>query len=129
MNLVAFLEDKLKNGESYRQIEERTKVSRGAIEKIVKSRNSGLPTLETLQGIATGYTLPLWEVIQMAGVDLDLPSETETARLMAYASSSPELWDLLREVLDLPEHQRRQAIRYIQVLIRDLGQGDDTAQA
>lgn len=125
MKLREFLKEKLENKESYRQIEGRTDVSRGALEKIVKDQNDGLPRIETLQGIATGYKLPLWYVMEMAEVDLNLPTEAETIRLYAYAEAIPELAPFLQEIVELPEHQRREAVRIVRALLKDRG-GDST---
>ena len=67
---------------SYRDVELKTKVSRGALENIIRKTNKDLPTIETLTRIAKAYDRKLWEVVQSV-VDLELPqSPTERAELV-----------------------------------------------
>lgn len=68
---------------SYRDVELKTKVSRGALENIIRKTNKDLPTIETLTRIAKAYDRKLWEVVQSV-VDLELPqSPTERGQRMA----------------------------------------------
>lgn len=71
MDLADFLEPEVKRT-SFRAVAAKCGVSKGAIENIVNRANKEFPELETLQGIARGYDMPLWEVLQMV-VDLELP--------------------------------------------------------
>ncbi len=69
---------------SYRALEAKIGVSRGALENLINKTNTELPKLETLQRIADAYGKPMWEVVQMAGVELDLPkTPNERAQRMA----------------------------------------------
>lgn len=74
MDLADFLAEKLKK-HSYRELEDEIKVSRGSLENIVKRQNTDFPKIETLTRIALYYKKPLWEVMQMANVDLGLPKD------------------------------------------------------
>lgn len=91
MDLADFLRAEV-GRTSYRDVEEKTLVSRGAIENIIKRTNKDLPTIETLSRIAIAYNRPLWEVVQMV-VDLELPqSPTDLGqRLAALVERHPKL--------------------------------------
>lgn len=90
---------------SYRAVEEKTGVSRGALEKIIKRQNNRLPELETLQKIATGFQTPLWRILEIAGMDLNLPVTTSErrSRLLAFAEQMPEFSRLLDALLEQAE--------------------------
>lgn len=92
MDLADFLAAKLAQS-NYRDLEALTKVSRGSLENIIKRQNTRLPEIETLTRISKAYKKPLWEVMRMAGVDLDLPqTATEVAqRLAVLVEQIPEL--------------------------------------
>ena len=83
MDLADFLASKLEHS-SYRELAKKTKVSRGALEAIIARKSDDFPKLGTLTRIAKAYGKPLWEVVGMAGVDLDLPqNDTNRARRLA----------------------------------------------
>jgi transcriptional regulator with XRE-family HTH domain len=83
MDLADFLADKLKHA-SYRELQKKIGVSRGALEAIVNRENTEFPKLGTLNRIAQAYGKPLWEVVEMAGANLDLPqNDTNRARRLA----------------------------------------------
>lgn len=106
MDLADFLAAKLAQS-NYRDLETLTGVSRGSLEAIIKRQNTGLPEIETLRRIAKGYKKPLWEIMGMAGVDLDLPkTATEAAqRLDALAAQVPGLNGVVQRLKD--EYDRR----------------------
>lgn len=82
MDLAEFLDQEVKQT-SYRDVEAKTGVSRGALENIIKRTNTEPPGLETLTRISVAYNRPLWEVVQMV-VDLELPqTPTELGERMA----------------------------------------------
>lgn len=82
MDLATFLDREVKRT-SYRDVEQRTGVSRGALENIINKTNKDLPTIETLTRIAQAYDRKLWEVVQMV-VELELPqTPTERGQRMA----------------------------------------------
>lgn len=97
MDLADFLAAKLAQS-SYRDIEALTNVSRGSLESIIKRQNTRAPNIETLTRIAKAYRKPLWEVMRLAGVDLDLPhNATEAAqRLAALLRQVPALERVVR---------------------------------
>lgn len=99
-DLADFLAAKLAQS-NYRDLEDETKVSRGSLESIIKRQNTRLPEIETLTRIARAYQKPLWEVMRMAGVDLDLPQNaTEVARrLEALVKQVPELEHVMQRLL------------------------------
>lgn len=101
MDLAAFLEAEVKRT-SYRDVESKTGVSRGALENLIKKTNTDFPTIETLARIATAYDRKLWEVVQMV-VDLDLPqSSTERGqRMAAIVERQPALAGLVDRLQDL----------------------------
>lgn len=96
MDLAGFLQAEV-DRTSYRDVEAKTGVSRGSLEKIINHRNTDLPELKTLQRIAAAYEKPLWEVVQMAGVDLDLPrsSGERSQRLEVLMMQVPRLEQLI----------------------------------
>src|SRR6187399_2672243 len=83
MDLAEFLTDKLQHT-SYRAMAKRTGVSRGALEAIVNRQTGESPKIGTLTRIARAYGKPLWEVVEMAGAELDMPqNDTNRARRLA----------------------------------------------
>lgn len=101
MDLADFLADKLKQS-NYRDLSTDTGVSRGALEHIIARKNTQLPKIETLTRIAITYGLELWEVMQMAGVNLGLPqNDTERAkRLAQLVKRKPALDRLVKRLSD-----------------------------
>lgn len=101
MDLADFLASKLKDT-SYRDLESKIGVSRGSIEKIVKRQNKRLPKIETLERIALYYGKELYEVMQMAGVQLGLPkNDSERAkRLALLVKRKPALEHLIERLHD-----------------------------
>lgn len=91
--LRKFLKKELEKPGGYRRLAEFTKVSKGALEDIVKGQGKRYPQIETLERIAEAYGKPLWEVQRMAGVNLGLPqTATESAqRLDQLVQQVPEL--------------------------------------
>lgn len=83
MDLADFLASKLA-ASNYRDLERETGVSRGSLEAIIKREMKNLPEINTLGKIARAYGLPLWEVMRLAGVDLELPKDaTELSQRLA----------------------------------------------
>lgn len=100
MDLADFLADKLKHI-SYRELQKKTGVSRGALEAIVRRESTDFPKLGTLTRIAKAYGKPLWEVVEMAGANLDLPqNDTNRARRLAQlVVRQPKLESVARRLL------------------------------
>jgi transcriptional regulator with XRE-family HTH domain len=105
---------------SYREMAEKTKLSHGALEHLVKSRNEEFPKLETLDKLATYWQLPLWRVIEMAGVDLGLPrSIDETVQqLTSLAKRLPEIEPIVQYLLKLYPEDLRGVVAYLEALDR-----------
>lgn len=132
-DLARFLADEVERT-SYRTVAEKVKVSKGAIENIVKQQNKQPPELGTLKAIADAYGLLLWEVIEMAGMNLggELDSMESASRLVSLIGLIPEIDPVIRGLVDLPPKQRRVAVRYIMAYLRFLsdesgaGESDDS---
>lgn len=102
---------------TYRGLATKTGVSRGSLQSIIKEQGKKLPELETLIRISQAYNKPLWEVQQMAGVDLDLPqSAGESAQrlgqmvhqvpeLRAYVERLVGMWDTNPDAADFPQYR------------------------
>lgn len=102
MELHEFLAGKLDDNSSYRDLENKIKVSRGSLEKIIKQQNKRFPKIETLTRISIYYDKPLWEIMQMAGVKLGLPqSVTERVqRLDQLVARRPKLERLVERLYE-----------------------------
>jgi transcriptional regulator with XRE-family HTH domain len=108
MDLADFLQVEV-DRTSLRDVAGKIKISKTTVDNIAKRRNKDLPELETLQKIAAAYNKDLWEVIEMANVDLGLPKtlEEEAKRLTALADRNPEYRPLVEGILKLrPQHVR-----------------------
>lgn len=113
------LQEELKN-KSLRDLESQTEVSRGSIDNIVRGENVGYPTLETLDKLATYWGLPVWRVIEMAGIDLGMPrSADETAlQLKSLMKRLPELELVVQALLTLYHEDVRGVVAYLEALDR-----------
>lgn len=118
-DLADFLARELDHS-SYRALEAKTKVSRGALENIIQRENKKLPELETLNKIADAYGLALWQVIEMTGIDLGLPkSPSDLAqRLTALAGRMPEIEPIVRYLLKLHPADLHGVVMYLEVADR-----------
>lgn len=88
----------------YRGLSEKTGISRGALESLIKPRRGesvDYPKIETLIRISKAYHKPLWEVMQMAEVDLDLPQTAEDVgrRLAQLIVQVPRLAELFDRIM------------------------------
>lgn len=73
--LVDFLKAEV-DRTSYRDVQRKTGVSRGSLENYIKGSNKDFPKLETFLLIAKNYEIPVYRVLEMAGVDLQLDQPT-----------------------------------------------------
>jgi transcriptional regulator with XRE-family HTH domain len=103
---------------SYRDLEERTGVSRGSLEGIAREQITEFPKLETLEKLAKYWKLPLWRVIEMAGVDLGLPLSIDELgqQLMSLAQRLPEIEPIARYLLKLYPEDLRGVIAYLKTV-------------
>lgn len=113
------LVDELKT-QSYRDLEAKTGVSRGALEGIVREQIKEFPKLETLDKLAAYWKLPMWRVVEMAGIDLGLPrSIDETVQqLMSLAQRLPEIEPIVQYLLKLYPEDLRGVVAYLEALDR-----------
>lgn len=116
--LGRFLERERQNS-SYRTMEERIGVSRGALESLIK-RDDYIPEIKTFQAIADYYNLPLWKIMDMAGIDIGMPDDPQvrTAQLMDLARRRPELQPVLDQLLYLDSEDLRPLLAYLRALDR-----------
>lgn len=105
--------------QSYRDLQGKTGVSRGAIEKLV-NEDTKFPELDTLDKLATYWKLPMWRVIEMAGIDLGLPrSIDETVQqLTSLAKRLPEIEPIVQYLLKLYPEDLRGVVAYLEALDR-----------
>lgn len=117
--LSKFLKKEL-DASSYRELAHKTNVSRGALENIINGTNTKLPELETLEKIATAYSLTLWQVIERAGVDLGLPKSVDetVSRLTDLARRIPEIEPIVVYLLKLYPEDLRGVVAYLEALDR-----------
>lgn len=114
-DLSDFLRRELKQS-SYRDLESKTGVSRGSLENLIGRQNKEFPKLETLEKIATAYRMPLWRVIEMAGIDLGLPQAPNdlAQRLTSLASRMPEIDPIVGFLLKLQPADLRAVVAYLE---------------
>ncbi len=118
-DLSDFLARELKQS-SYRALEEKTKVSRGSLENLIGKENKEFPKLETLEKLSTAYKLPLWRVVEMAGIDLGLPRTPSdlAQQLTSLASRMPEIDPIVGFLLKLHPDDLRGVVAYLETLDR-----------
>lgn len=118
-DLAEFLGRELKNS-SYRDLEEKTKVSRGSLENIIGQQNTDFPKLETLNKLAKAYRLPLWRIIEMAGIELGLPGTPDdlARRLTSLGDRIPEIQPIVGFLLKLHPDDMRGVVAYLETLDR-----------
>jgi len=58
------------------------------------------PEIETLQRLARAFNLPLWRIMEMAGVDLELPDNftTDMQRVISLAERQASFSDIVRKL-------------------------------
>lgn len=115
---------------SYRELESLTDVSRGALENIARGQNTDFPKLETLEKLATYWKLPLWRVIEMAGVNLGLQrSIDETVQqLSSLAKRLPEIEPIVQYLLKLYPEDLRGVVAYLEALDRSRNRTEGWAE-
>lgn len=115
--LAKFLARELANS-SYRTLEAKTGVSRGALENLIGQGNKEFPKLETLEKIAIAYSMPLWQVIEMAGIALGLPTQPDdlARQLTSLSSRLPEIEPIVTFLLRLQPEDLRGVVAYLQAL-------------
>lgn len=105
---------------SYRELEAATGVSRGALENMARAQNTDYPKLETLEKLATYWSLPLWRVIEMAGVKLGLQRSIDETmqQLISVSKRLPEIEPIVHYLLKLYPEDLRGVVAYLEALDR-----------
>lgn len=96
-------------GLTLRDLEERTGISKSTLADLEKGKKR-VPELDTLVAISAEIGIPLWQIIEMAGYNLELPPTT--AAIVQRLASFGEKDQTTRELLDLltkvkPEDRQR----------------------
>lgn len=101
----------------YRDLSDRTGISHGALEHIKKRRNTKMPTLETLERLARWWRVPLIDVLEAAGVNMDAPVMSGIhQRLSALVDRNPNLAPLVRGFRRLPLDEQEAIVSYLEQL-------------
>ncbi len=121
--LARFLEGEQKR-RVYRDLEAMTGVPRPTLSKIINNQLKGLPELETLAKVATAFNMPLWRVVEMAGIDAGI-AQTPSAqgkRLAALVEAHPDVMsDIVDGLLDLDPSDLRGVLAYVELVLRQKG--------
>lgn len=106
-------------GWSLREAEEHMKVSRSALGNMINDKDI-VPAMETLEKLATYFKLPLWRVIEMAGIDLGLPRTPSdlAQQLTSLAGRMPEIEPIVGFLLKLYPDDLRGVVAYLETLDR-----------
>jgi transcriptional regulator with XRE-family HTH domain len=125
-DLADFLTEKLGQS-SYRDLEAKLKVSRGALENIIKRTNKQPPRLTTVKKIADYYKEPFWRIALLAGVDIGLEHsmEEEVKLLISLVERNPEYHPLVSRLLRL----RPGDLRVINATLKALDELDEQDDA
>lgn len=99
MDLAEFLQAEV-DQTSLRAVAAKTRVSKTAIENIIKRQTTEQHKIGTLERIALAYGKELYEVMQMAGVKLGLPQNDSerSRRLAALVARKPALERLIERL-------------------------------
>ncbi len=116
MNLAELLTRELAT-KSYRDLEAQTGVSHTAIQRIAKGALLGYPDIDTLEKLAQAFSVPLWRLLEIAGVDLNLPSKAETlvtcvASLIQRSRLHQQLYE---RIVDAEEADLVTALHYLEL--------------
>lgn len=97
-----------------REMEQLSKVSKSVLNSIVKGKEQEL-RLSTLQGIARAVKLPLWRIIELAGVNLELSDtlSVEAERLLLKAKESEVFYKILTRLLYTDQAKLYNILEYL----------------
>jgi len=99
MNLQARIVQELRSS-SLRDLAERIGMAPSAVRRIALGDLQSFPEIETLQRIAKALAIPVWLVIEMAGVDLELPtSPADSAAEARVRSERDARWHRLFQTM------------------------------
>lgn len=104
MDLADYLADKA-DQTSFRDVADKVGLGKTTIENIAKRKNANLPELETLIKISRAYGIELYRVIEMLGVDLQLPRDpkSQSLRLAVTLEHMPMLRSIVEKIVTLSE--------------------------
>src|SRR5579859_389667 len=93
-----------------------THVSKSTIWNIL--RDQAVPTLDVLEKLAGAFDVPLWKMIEMAGVHLQLPAtpSAQAQRLTALLEHEPAYQPLIDRLLALQVDDLAGVLAYIEAL-------------
>lgn len=89
---------------TYRGLADKTGISRGALESLIKPKKGesvDYPKIETLIRLSKAYDKPLWKIMEMAEIELDLPQTADEAgrRLGQLIVQVPRLAELFDRIM------------------------------
>lgn len=110
--LKAYMQE---HGLTLRDMEIRSKVSKTVLHNLISGRDHE-PRLSTLEGIASVVGLPLWRVVELAGVNLGLPEapSDNAERLGSLALRNTDLRSTLSRLIAAEPHQIRSILGYLE---------------
>lgn len=115
-DLPSFLKNYMQeHGLTLRDMEQRSQVSKSVLNSLINGKEHE-PRLSTLQGIARAVQLPLWRIIELAGVSLELPNEPsyEAERLALMAQKSKIFSQLWPKLLYAHEAKLYNVLNYLE---------------
>ena len=97
--LASFLTQELELTSSHK-LAAKTGIAHTTIQRMAREDLKNLPEIETLQRLAKTFNLPLWRIMEMAGIDLDLPddSTTEVRRIASLAAHHERFLEVMSAV-------------------------------
>jgi transcriptional regulator with XRE-family HTH domain len=89
--------------EGLRPFAKRLGIAHTTLDSLARNARTSAPEIETLQRIAAGLELPLWRVVEMAGINLELPQSDDdrVRRLVGMARRHPALQALVDHLIEL----------------------------
>lgn len=113
-----------------RDLASATKVSRGAIEAILKG-STRAPTHETLVRFSDYFNISVIQLMRMAGMRVDEAPEDQTLeqRAIALTRAMPQFAEVIRRAMELSPAELAGVLAYLEAVLRQRGEeGDDTAE-
>jgi hypothetical protein len=114
-HLADFLNHQMKiNAWSLQKLADEIGISKSGVVYILDNPDS-IPKLETLVLIRKRFNMPLWRVVEMAGLPLDLPENvTPQQYAAALAQSSPQLGVIINQLLALDPESLEGVLAYLE---------------
>lgn len=114
MNLAQLLRRELQTT-SLRDLHINTGLSQSLLRSLARGRTQEPPELQTLQKLATAFRLPLWCVLEMAGIELDQPcNQSAFAFYVAeQIEEQPLLGQLCERLLNADDEELAALLAYL----------------